>query len=172
MNTGLWWKVDERDALQTHLEKVFDEVSKVACTKQCKGRSLIIFREVGAQHFRNTEGTGAYEGSKAKPNCTVPHLCSPHDRPESCLLDSAISKESEATSRRGASEDPGWSNWVLRNVSSRFPDVPILPYFDLTAPLWDLHPGGKDCTHLCYSPNLVDAVAANLNSLMLAYDRK
>ncbi|KAJ1419895.1 hypothetical protein B484DRAFT_453246 [Ochromonadaceae sp. CCMP2298] len=38
--------------------------------------------------------------------------------------------------------------------------IKIIPFYNLTAPLWDAHPSGhlKDCTHFCWTPMLYQSV--------------
>jgi hypothetical protein len=51
-----------------------------------------------------------------------------------------------------------WRNNDIRNMikESKLNRIQILPFYDLTVPLWNLHVNGnkQDCTHFCWSPLL------------------
>ncbi len=48
-------------------------------------------------------------------------------------------------------------NRVVHRIAKVFERyVGVVPIYDLTAPRWDMHHGGGDCTHLCYTPVFFD----------------
>ena len=63
-----------------------------------------------------------------------------------------------------------WRNRVAEAIGRLFPDVPIAPMGDLTEDMWDMHPHSKDCTHWCYAPALVEAVAYLILHVVEAVD--
>ena len=132
--------------------------------KKTRDGHIALYRETSAQHF-GTE-TGEFEGLKREDvagSPSPPFVCRP-------LL--------ETQGRRP------WRNEILHKIiDGKYPTVGVLPFEELTKPLWTLHPeypqvgignaGNLDCTHFCYSPALVegfvgmldDAIAQQLTQL-------
>ena len=96
-----------------------------------------LFAETTAQHFQTT--TGGYE-APALSHSGYP--CRPLARLNATRWQSHLAR---------------------RTFEGRHPRLRVLRFFEITAPLWDLHSGaardGKaDCTHFCYAPGLLEAV--------------
>ena len=153
-NAGLHFRVD--DKYNQTLTRIFKALERVARTQPADAgsRNVAMFVETTSQHFA-TE-TGGYYSEVLEERGEKPlrgYGCVPAERHGyACQL--------HAESRNRAAEA----------IGRRFPDVPIAPMGDLTEDLWDMHPHTKDCTHWCYAPALVEAVAYVIRHVIDAVD--
>jgi len=92
----------------------------------------IIWRETSAQHFPTP--TGYWPGQRYAKDMKL--VCVPIN---------------------DTSPDSDWRNTDIRNIiySNKF-DVKILPFYNVTVPLYEMHVNGhkQDCTHMCWTPML------------------
>ena len=108
---------------------------------------VALFRETGAQHFA---GTGAFASwDQAHPKLGDGCGCQPLS--PAAAAPNAVKSQNEAVGR----------------VAADFPLVGVVPFYELTAPRFDMHEGPFcsfghasgpqpccDCTHYCYTPQL------------------
>lgn len=93
----------------------------------------IIWRETSAQHFPTSNGywPGVKYASSMKLQCVPINDTSP---------------------------EADWRNNYVHEIieTNKFKRVRIIPFYDITVPLWSLHVNGnmRDCTHFCYTPML------------------
>ena len=99
---------------------MFDQLAAFA-SQPGKGA---LFRETSAQHFA---GTGSYASdAQAHPKDAGPAGCKCHPMNEDVLGDNDISR----------------MNAIVRKLSEKTPPVGILPFYNITAPRFDMHEAG------------------------------
>ena len=87
------------------------------------GRRGAFFRETGAQHF---VGSGAFASwDQAHPQLGSACVCAPLD----------------ANAKAGAKNFNQEQNEAARAAALEFPAVAIVPFYDVTAPRFDMHEG-------------------------------
>ena len=118
-------------------------------------RRRALFRETSAQHF---VGTGSFRDmSQARPDSV----------PEGNDMDAACRCEAMTPELLAKNEVKRQNEAVARIASAYTSTVGIVPFYDLTAPRYDMHEGPFcgygartgptpccDCTHFCYTPQL------------------
>lgn len=67
-------------------------------------------------------------------------------------------------------EDLDWRNRDVRFTieNEHLNNIHIVPFRDITAPLYDMHPdgfGSKDCTRFCYFPQMWQSVWWKINDV-------
>jgi len=115
---------------------------------QLPGRAAV-FRETSAQHFI---GTGSYAGAEqSHPKAGTSCRCE--------AMGEAVLWKNDITALNG----------VIHKLATEFPHVRVLPFYNLTAPRFDMHEeqycgyeqmrsdpenSGSccDCTHMCHTP--------------------
>jgi hypothetical protein len=98
--------------------------------------SVVFFRETAAQHWNHTINGYFENGASLDGTCTP-------------IKDS--------------SPDFDWRNREVQNVirNEHLGDIDVIPFHDLTAPLYQMHPDGdesRDCTRFCYFPQMWQTV--------------
>jgi hypothetical protein len=155
MNFGLHWSWRTRPKYRVVMADVFDATRSGSV-------QLLAFRETGAQHFNAVAGEWEI-GSKT-------FSCDPW--PEGSLSSKQFLWRERAVIRNAAKS--GYRIVVAdESLPSAGPkrgsekELVILPFYNFTIPLFDLHPG--ECTHFCSTPFLWMPV---WRSLRLAMDRQ
>ena len=153
-NMGLHFHADEAyNQTLTHIFKALERVTRTPPAEK-RSRNVAMFMETTSQHFPTK--TGGYYAEVLEERGETPihdYTCVPAERHGySCQLHSE------------------WRNRVAEAIGRLFPDVPIAPMGDLTEDMWDMHPHSKDCTHWCYAPALVEAVAYLILHIVEAVD--
>ena len=158
-NVGLHYNANGGANANTYnqtLTRIFKALERVTRTPPAEKRSrnVAMFMETTSQHFPTK--TGGYYAEVLEERGETPihdYTCVPAERHGySCQLHSE------------------WRNRVAEAIGRLFPDVPIAPMGDLTEDMWDMHPHSKDCTHWCYAPALVEAVAYLILHVVEAVD--
>ena len=156
-NAGLHHK--DKAELAAHLKVVFAVLMEAV-----DAGAVALYAETTAQHFATI--TGGYFASGVKA----------HERPiahYNCVPASFHNASCHGAGRQhpDAEFDTGWRNAVAwdafraaqgNRTGGPTPRLRMLRLHELTQPLWDLHPGGRDCTHFCFSPGLVEAILGEL----------
>ena len=149
LNLGLHYHTAEG------LRYVLDQWAATLRAAVDSGRlGAVAIAETTAQHFSTSNG--GYEGLAAElTNATMPprpppagFICTPPSVP---------------------SKGAAWRNVIAHEVAARY-SMPVARFGAATEPLWDVHLGGSvkrpDCTHFCYAPGLVDAIASELTAVI------
>ena len=126
-------------------------------------RRLALWREASAQHFAG----GAYSKGAELPPPGTPCRCYPLSHPE--LLTAATPGHAAAAMRDEANLNV-FAGLLEQQLAAQR-RIPLVPFFNLTAPRHDMHRAHLcsyhdqrrvgsccDCTHLCYTPVFWDAV--------------
>jgi len=152
LNFGLEWN---------HEDRVFhsDDVSKLLKIFSEKGKhshQLIAYREASAQHFATQGGDKSYLKDDLVKSAAP---CAPLDEKEieiSKWRDNAVRSGAKKASYEWVEPDP-ITRIYPPPTSITTGELVFLPYFDFTAPYWNMHPHTTprlDCHHYCSSPYL------------------
>ena len=113
------------------------------------GGCKLIFRETLAQHF-TMHDSGEYTMRRKKEGGCVPHRQSevlPYRR--MVLYEEASKQNITIVQPNGQPFD---DDDTSRNGTSSRYNVTLLPMYEFTSKLHDMHAHGGDCTHYCYNP--------------------
>jgi len=132
---------------ESEMRGLFRQLNEFA---QLPGRAAV-FRETSAQHC---VGTGSYAGAEqSHPRAGTPCRCE--------AMQPEVLWHNDITALNG----------VIHSLAAEFPHVRVLPFYNLTAPRFDMHEeqycgyeqmrsdptnSGSccDCTHMCHTPQL------------------
>ena len=156
-NAGLHHR--DQAELAAHLKVVFDVLMEAV-----DAGAVALYAETTAQHFATITG-GYFASGVDKYARPIAHY--------NCVPASFHNASCHGAGRQHpeAEFDTGWRNavaWDVFRAAQRnrtggpTPRLRMLRLHELTQPLWDLHPGGRDCTHFCFSPGLVEAILGEL----------
>ena len=156
-NAGLHHR--DHAELAAHLKVVFSVLLEAV-----DAGAVALYAETTAQHFATTTGGYFASGMKSSARPIAHYNCVPASfHNASCHGAGRQHPEAEL--------DTGWRNAVawdafraaqMNRTGGPTPRLRVLRLHELTQPLWDLHPGGRDCTHFCFSPGLVEAILGEL----------
>lgn len=162
-NFGLHY--DSKDALRSVLGAAFSLLRRWRDGEPT--HRLALWREASAQHFPG----GSYIKGAEKPPPGTPCRCYPLQSRE--LITPTTLGHAAVEMQRTANLNVFTS--LLERQLSAAEDVPLVPFFNLTAPRHDMHRAHLcayhdqervsaccDCTHLCYTPVFWDAVFGGL----------
>jgi hypothetical protein len=131
---------------------------------------IIMFRETNAQHFPTKSGIYEYEVGSGTPETIsgnddrIKHLYSKKKDISSITNSSTLSKvfftSCTPILTKIAYDEQNWRNQLLANVSHEIDPsqslIPIIPFYSITAPRFDLHLGRNfDCTHYCHGNSII-----------------
>lgn len=176
LNYGLHYRHTSFSGYVAALRSLFEQiVAHQAAERRRLGSggagTRVLFRETSAQHFK---GTGSYTAGAERigsGGCA----CAAHT--------GAVASENHVAMENAAAAQ------LAANVTGGA--VPIVPFYKLTAPRYDMHnrddscgggasrrgaprrqAGCCDCTHFCYTPQLYDAYFANVERALARADRR
>ena len=156
-NAGLHHK--DKAELAAHLRIVFDVLLDAV-----DAGAVALYAETTAQHFATITG-GYFASGVDKYARPIAHY--------NCVPASFHNASCHGAGKQHPDDefDTGWRNAVawdafraaqMNRTGGLTPRLRMLRLHELTQPLWDLHPGGRDCTHFCFSPGLVEAILGEL----------
>jgi len=139
INYGVHYLANELGEFRSTLEALLHTFKNIT---DC----VLIYRETSAQHF---DSVGGEYRNILGPKC-VPHHGSSKKRAgrRNVWLEAAISQNYTVVNSYGKHQHV---NLIPRQMKH---EITVLPLYNFTAKLFDLHTGGEDCTHFCYTPHL------------------
>jgi hypothetical protein len=161
VNLGLWYNdfskkgKRRKDHLGHDIQDMllfFDDLAKTYSDK----KFVYLWLEKSSQHFDSSfRGDGHIHNGYFVNNHDPDKLCVP-------IKDASIESDWRLTVLWNTFKNFTFSGGSSRN-STR---LEIIPFRDVSLPLWDMHPTrvetGPDCTHFCWSPLLYQSVFSHI----------
>ena len=159
---GLHYTIDQDKVFLSEMTKLMETIyqmkdntsmldSRESVLAAGKRPKVVVWKETVSQHYDTATGDYATASRGGAPDGCVQH---PYLRNDSVFPPDQLSWYQDYMMR--ITQEMGLRSINADNISSSSMGTGdalfVLPFTQFTRPLHYLHPGGKDCTHVCYTP--------------------